>query len=44
MATVEKSEEAQEDFLDVYSSLYYESRIYADFWEKEYFVEKYRIL
>lgn len=37
MATVEISEEAQDDFLDVYSSLYDESPIYADFWEKEFF-------
>lgn len=37
MATVEISEEAQEDFLDVYSTLYDESPSYADFWEKEFF-------
>lgn len=37
MATIEISEEAQEDFLDVYSSLYDESPVYADFWEKEFF-------
>ena len=33
MATVEISEEAQEDFLYVFSSLYDESPIYAGFWE-----------
>jgi hypothetical protein len=44
MATVEINEEAQEDFLDVYSFLYDESPIYADFWEKEFFVGKYRVL
>jgi toxin ParE1/3/4 len=39
MATVEISEEAQEDFLDVYSFLYDESPAYADFWEKDFFRE-----
>lgn len=37
MATVEISAEAQEDFLDIYSTLYDESPSYADFWENEFF-------
>jgi toxin ParE1/3/4 len=37
MAIVEISAEAQEDFLDIYSSLYDESASYADFWQDDFF-------
>ena len=37
MEIVEISNEAQEDFLDVYSELYEKNIDYADHWEREFF-------